>query len=78
MRTIQCGYCGQRVEIDALDDPPRFTEEPATDHHPRRFVIQGGRSQWLLHRCDISEEAEIDLREAAITGFETIETLTPA
>lgn len=78
MSTIECGYCGKHVEVDPLDNPPQFVEQPADERHPRRFVILGGRSSWLLHRCDISEVAEIDVRDAAVTGLEVVKDLFPA
>lgn len=63
MSTVECPHCGRRVVIDRLDDPPRFVEHAATEGSPRKFVIYGGNSHWLLHRCEIAEDIVIDLRE---------------
>jgi hypothetical protein len=60
MGTVECPNCGQQVEIDSLDEPPRFVEHPADKHHPRWLVIIGGHSQWLLHRCEITETRHDD------------------
>lgn len=56
MDPVICRYCGERVEVGALDLPLGFREDPATGFTPRQFVIMG--RSWLLHRCVIPEEVE--------------------
>src|SRR4051812_7437705 len=77
MRTISCEYCGQPVNIEIEDEGPEMLVVAVTEHAPGRFAIYGGTSHWLLHRCDL-EPAEIDLRDATVTRFENVETITPA
>ncbi len=77
MSTLECGYCCQQVTIDSLDDPPELVLLPAFGHTPRRFAVFGGRSHWLIHRCDISEETETDL-PASVTNPKSVETRSPA
>jgi hypothetical protein len=78
MSTLECGYCGEQITVDSLDDPPELVQLPASGRTPRRFAVFGGRSHWLIHRCDISQQTEIDLRDTPASDPNTVDTSAPA
>jgi hypothetical protein len=56
MEQITCRHCGEKIAVSSLDLPVGYREDAADALHPRQFVIYGD-SSWLLHRCEIADDA---------------------
>jgi hypothetical protein len=66
--TFECPSCGERVTVSPLDGPVIVEQTPADDHTPRRTIVFGGHSHWVLHRCDV-----VDLRAGAVEARPSID-----
>jgi hypothetical protein len=71
MHVVQCGHCGERVQVNAWSEPVSYAEREA-ENGRRKLVIIGGDG--LLHQCLIDETR---LNRAPSSGPTTQQPSTP-